>query len=195
MSLSIPCMCVWFCVSVYVCIYTCMYFYVCMWICLYVIYLSLCFYLCMSLYMYMCIRASLCIYMYVFVHVPLCVRVYLCLCVQVCYRSLMPWNMGLFHLVQYQTIILSSERLWGWPKFSLAEAAPCAEVSPALQTPWQEGGPAVPSWREPSALYRIGSASRWPHADPDKGLCLRLCAYIACFGYHGQLAPLYFGPR
>ena len=90
-----------------------MYLYVCMWICLYVIYVSLCFYLCMSLYVYMCIHASLGIYMYVFVHVPLCVHVYLCLCVQVCYQSLMSWNMGLFHLVQYQTIILSSERLWG----------------------------------------------------------------------------------
>lgn len=115
------------------------------------------------------------------VHVPLCVHVYLGLCVQVCYQSLMPWNMGVFHLMQYQTIILSSERLWGWPTFSLAEASPCTEVSAALQTPWQESGSAVPSWRELSAWYRAGSASWWPHADPAKGLWFRLGSLYSLF--------------
>lgn len=129
------------------------------------------------------------------VHVPLCVHVYLCLCVQVCYQSLMPWNMGLFHLMQYQTIILSSERLWEWPKFSLAEASPCTEVSPAFQTPWQEGGSAVPSWRELSAWYRAGSASWWPHADPAKGLWFRLGSLYSLFWIPWPAGTAVFGRK
>lgn len=68
------CVCVCDSVSLYMCVST----HACMGICLYVIYVSLWFYLCMSLFVYMCICTSLgiCIYIYLCMFL----YVYMCIC-------------------------------------------------------------------------------------------------------------------